>query len=205
MVEYLEWWINELIEALKDKSWSVRESAENRFVKIGKRAVEPLINALKDEEWQVRWYAAEALGKLGDVSAIEPLIEVLKNEKWCMGERAIETLRKMYMRGAVAEALGKIAQKLILADTGPLDEKLMNKIINVLNEALTEEKVDSVMRTIQNVCKEIEKTYEKQKQLTRFEHPTLPITFVKGTTSSNDTREKGRKPQELLKNQLRTY
>jgi HEAT repeat protein len=46
----------------------------------GEMDLKPLINALKDKDWSVRNQAAHALGKVGDFRAIEPLIRTMKED-----------------------------------------------------------------------------------------------------------------------------
>lgn len=94
-----------------------------------KEDVEGLIQALKDEDDDVREAAAEALGRIGDVSAVEPLIQTLEDESILVqceasdalvriGEPSVEPLIQVLnnehsdVRRDAVIALGEIAGKI---------------------------------------------------------------------------------------------
>lgn len=116
--------VKELLKALKNYDFSVRDEAARALVRIGEPAVEHLIQALRDMDlreeaigvleeigsaravepliWilkdngKARSKAARALGKIGDVRAVEPLIE------------ALQYTFDPSVQAHAAEALGKI-------------------------------------------------------------------------------------------------
>ena len=66
--------IEELIQALQDDNWRVRQSAVWALGEIrpdAKQAVPHLILALQDDDEYVRYCAVEALGKIGTPEALE--------------------------------------------------------------------------------------------------------------------------------------
>ncbi len=118
--------VDDLINALEDKSWSVRRTVANSLGVIGDhRAVPSLIQALEDNDWHVRKYAAVSLGKMKDERAIPILLEAMDDEdadvRWKamlalgkIGESAVHPLIKTLksknwrVRAKSAEVLGKI-------------------------------------------------------------------------------------------------
>ena len=96
--------IDSLIEDLKEKDSSVRESAADALGMMGsEKAIEPLIKALTtDKDRSVRESAADALGMMGSEKAIEPLKNALKDEGEGEGEKvkdkAFESLEKISRR-----------------------------------------------------------------------------------------------------------
>ncbi|MDH4198504.1 MAG: HEAT repeat domain-containing protein, partial [Candidatus Aminicenantes bacterium] len=72
-----------LLDAMADKHWSVRESAENALLNFGAQAVRPLAEALESDSWTLRFRAARLLGEVGEPGAI-PVLERLIGRK---GER----------------------------------------------------------------------------------------------------------------------
>jgi len=72
-----------LLEAMADKHWSVRESAENALLNYGQRAVRPLVTALEDDSWTLRFRAARLLGEVGDPGAVAALERLVRRK----GER----------------------------------------------------------------------------------------------------------------------
>jgi len=79
--------VQELISALQDPEWTIRQDAAIALRTLrpeAELAIPALIEALTDEEWQVRKSAAQALLVNGSASqpAIPALIEALKDEEW---------------------------------------------------------------------------------------------------------------------------
>ena len=72
--------IHGLIAALGEKKPLVQKETLESLVKLGESAVEALIQALKDKRWSVRERAAVALGRIRDTRAVDPLVQVLKDE-----------------------------------------------------------------------------------------------------------------------------
>lgn len=114
--------VEKLIDALGDKSWSVRKSTATSLRKIGEIAIQPLARALEHPNPDVRHWSAKILGKIGN-QAITALIRQLKdtdnemrtltrNVIDAMGESAVEPLISILekgdkeMRKNAAEALG---------------------------------------------------------------------------------------------------
>ncbi|MFC1855936.1 HEAT repeat domain-containing protein [Thermodesulfobacteriota bacterium] len=84
--------IPNLIETLASKDKYLREDAALMLSKIGTPAVEQLIRALKNDNWHVREYAASALGRIRDERSVEPLITTLNDEYWQVRRTAIHAL-----------------------------------------------------------------------------------------------------------------
>jgi len=89
-----------LVRALDDNNSYVRKFAAQALVKIGKPAIPALLQALddgnwRDRNWCVRETAAQALGEIGDAQAVPALLQALSD-------------KRTYVRGAAAQALGKI-------------------------------------------------------------------------------------------------
>jgi HEAT repeat protein len=73
--------VPDVIEALKDEVWSVRQAAAKLLGEIGDvGALDGLFNALTDSYSDVRKAAAEALGKIGDSQAVPALLRVLSDD-----------------------------------------------------------------------------------------------------------------------------
>ena len=71
----------DLLEALADAHWSVRESAEVAMLNFGKDAVEPLIGLLDHKLWTTRFRVARLLGEIGDARAIPALEKALNRPR----------------------------------------------------------------------------------------------------------------------------
>jgi HEAT repeat protein len=73
--------VSELLEALEDDLWVVREAAAQALGLIGDlRAVEPLLRKAKtDRDMGVRESCIKALGEFGDARSIEVLVEAVKD------------------------------------------------------------------------------------------------------------------------------
>ena len=72
-----------LVEALKDKEWTVRQSAAEALGKIGPKAeaaVPALAEALKDKNSVVRRIAAQALAQIG-LPAVPALAKALQDKE----------------------------------------------------------------------------------------------------------------------------
>jgi HEAT repeat protein len=87
--------IHELIQALEDKSVTIRRRAIRALEKAGPSAVEPLIAALQSEKSRARAGAAEALGKIKDSRAVEPLTAALEDENADVRNSAARALAKI--------------------------------------------------------------------------------------------------------------
>lgn len=88
-----------LIEALHDSFWWYEREVEagdllSAIEKMGTVTVEPLIEELQDKEGTVRKFAANLLGKLGDVRAIEPLGMALYDMHHEVGKASATALAK---------------------------------------------------------------------------------------------------------------
>lgn len=92
--------VQELIESLHSKDWTIIAKASEALKIIGEPAIEPLIAALKnDKDPQFRWIVASKLGDIGGSKAVEPLIN------------AIETDPVLDVRWHAVDSLGKIGDK----------------------------------------------------------------------------------------------
>ena len=80
------------IRDFKDSSSSVRNSAVQSIVKVGKPAVPSMINCLNNPDSIVRRKACDALGLIGDPSAVEPLNKMLKDSDRHVRRRAANAL-----------------------------------------------------------------------------------------------------------------
>lgn len=85
--------VKPLIDALKDKHWTVRRIAAEALGRMREPcALKPLILTLKDWVPDVRGAAAEALGRIRDRRAIRPLIDSLKDENSVVRKKAAMAL-----------------------------------------------------------------------------------------------------------------
>ncbi len=73
--------VSELLEALEDELWVVREAAAQALGLIGDpRAIEPLLRKAKaDRDMGVRESCIKALGEFGDARSIDMLVEAIKD------------------------------------------------------------------------------------------------------------------------------
>jgi HEAT repeat protein len=69
----------ELVQALDDKRWRVREGAVRGLSELEEESIPHLVRALGDSSKQVRKRAASILGQRGDQRAIPYLLEVVKD------------------------------------------------------------------------------------------------------------------------------
>jgi tetratricopeptide (TPR) repeat protein len=143
--------IKPLIEALKDKDWTVRASSVTALGKLkASEAVEPMANILKrDIYYLVRLSVIEALGKINGAEAINTLLsEGLKDENPSVRKAVIDEFGKkiadskmvviplcemlkdpdMSVRIAAANALGELKDKKAFV---PLQEALKVKNENI--------------------------------------------------------------------------
>lgn len=139
-----------LLISFNDPDYYMRLNAIDGLVKIGKPAVKPLIEALKNDDPTMRMYAAETLGKIGDVRALKPLVSLLEDEDATVRIYAINALGNLKSESAVkpllkfvsdedpaarkslAEALGKIDDNMALK---PLIKLLEDPDIRVKESA----------------------------------------------------------------------
>jgi HEAT repeat protein len=84
-----------IIATLRDGNSDLRIDAVTALEKIGAVAVQPLISALHDTDAVVRVFAADALGKIGDVRGVEPLISALRDSYAGLRCRAAIALGKI--------------------------------------------------------------------------------------------------------------
>lgn len=105
--------VENLIEALKFKTWFVREGAAVALGEIGdNRAVQPLLEALKDENEYVRSEAAKALGKTGDKKAYYPVLRLLlDSERGAVRAAAAEALGSLQDERAVQNLIASLRDK----------------------------------------------------------------------------------------------
>ncbi len=112
-----------LIDALRDKSWLVRETALRALARVGTmKCTSEVIRLLNDKSPLVKEAAAIALSKTPDVRALEPLVKLLKH-------------KDIRLHGAVLTALWRISGKEFmkesqwrawLKETGPFPETNLN-------------------------------------------------------------------------------
>ena len=133
--------IKQLIKGLKSDDNFDRIENTEALIKIGLVAVPELIEALHDKNWYVRNGSAKALGKIGPVAkaAIPELIKALKDEFWDVSNNATEALIRIGLVAmpALIEALKdekkryQTTKKLLLLTLNP-DEKKRYQIIKIL-------------------------------------------------------------------------
>lgn len=102
-----------LIRALGDKDASVREEAAYSLAWIGRRSVSQLVGALQDRRWEVREAAVRALGFMGpDAKAILPrVVEMLEDDTSDVRRCAAEALALIGADTALAaDALERAGQ-----------------------------------------------------------------------------------------------
>lgn len=92
--------IQPLMEALADRHWSVRESAENALFNYGGKVVDQLIDVLYHRSWTIRFRAVRLLGEIGDPRAMPALEKMLKKQT-----------EKDKVKDAVYTALNKLKAK----------------------------------------------------------------------------------------------
>lgn len=81
--------VPQLVAALKDSRWRVREQAAKTLGEIkDPQAVQGLIIACRDRDGAVKSAAAEALGKIGDPKAVPALIKLFKDTSKIVRETA---------------------------------------------------------------------------------------------------------------------
>ncbi len=105
--------IPELLAALKDDHWEVRQTAAKTLGEIkDERAVKPLVLAtLRVDNWMVRSAAAEALAKIGDSRANRALAAALKHRNAAVRKRAAEALKKIDPSWEASEVAGEASQE----------------------------------------------------------------------------------------------
>jgi HEAT repeat protein len=87
---------SELVDALENKSASVRRATVEALGEQGERApLDLLIQALQDEDASVRWAAVEALGEQGERAPLDLLIQALQDEDEDVHSAAVEALGKL--------------------------------------------------------------------------------------------------------------
>lgn len=96
-----------LLDNLNDPDTEVRRHILLAVVNMGEYAVDPLLEKLSDPQWQTRAMVVEALGEIGSRRAVPMLKGMLA------GRRRDEN---RYVRGKVAEALGRIGDPAALED-----------------------------------------------------------------------------------------
>ncbi len=139
-----------LLGSFHDPDYYVRLNAMEGLVRIGQPAVKPLMEVLKDNDPSMRMYAAETLGKIGDVRALRSLVALLKDDNEIVriyainalgdlrSESAVKPLLKFMddedpeARKSLAEALGKIDNNIALK---PLIKLLEDPDIRVRESA----------------------------------------------------------------------
>lgn len=81
-----------LVGILGHDDREVRTAITHVLEPFGAAAVPQLLQALKDERWQVREHAADILGLIADEAAIPFLIDVLQDEQWQVRFAAVTAL-----------------------------------------------------------------------------------------------------------------
>jgi len=121
--------INVFINLLKDENELIRDSAFDALNNMGEEAVDPLLTALDDKERPFSLYAAEALGRIGDLRSLEPIVLKMSRNYHSyngnfpvqpfkyFGSQAVDPLLKFLkddskeVRAVAAIALGEIESK----------------------------------------------------------------------------------------------
>ena len=106
--------IQKHIKVLGDDNEEVREAAGDALVAMGKSSVPALIEALKDKRWSVRKAVIKALGGVGsDASdAVPALIDVLKDGRWFVRKAVIEALGEICDQAAVPALIKVVKVKI---------------------------------------------------------------------------------------------
>ncbi|HET8851855.1 MAG TPA: HEAT repeat domain-containing protein [Ktedonobacteraceae bacterium] len=86
--------IVEMINTLKNRTWSKRRQASDALIKVGKPAVLPLMTAIRQNNFTGFHVpeAIRALGGIGDEQAVDLLIEELESQNVHAVQAAIESL-----------------------------------------------------------------------------------------------------------------
>lgn len=85
--------VQELLEALNDDTWEVRNAVIQVLGRIDNPAVVPaLLKILEDDEYRVRLSAIEALGMIGEPSAVPSLLDALQDEEFQVRQFAARSL-----------------------------------------------------------------------------------------------------------------
>ena len=104
--------VGALCEVLKDRKPDVRKAAAEVLVKMGSLAVEELIAAIQDKEWVMRQEAAWALGQIGGPIPVEALCNALRDEDMRVSETAAEALDRLgHLPDAASEAWYAVAKR----------------------------------------------------------------------------------------------
>lgn len=133
--------ISTLIAAFASNYGSVRETARQRLVDIGRPAVVPLTEALASGDIQTRWEAAKALGEIADPAAAPALACALHDDEFGIRWLAAEGL---ILIGP--EALQPLLQALIENSGSPLLRQGAHHVLRALSISR-----GSLKRTLQPV------------------------------------------------------
>lgn len=93
---------------LMDRTWWVREAAQESLRALGALAVPDLVDALRHERWTVRQGSAEVLGTLGDARAAGPLGAAFLRSPRVESEKFVEDGE--HERGSIFRALESLGQ-----------------------------------------------------------------------------------------------
>ncbi len=146
--------IQNSIRDFKDSNSSIRNSAVQSIVKIGKPAVPSMINCLDNPDSIVRRKACDALGLMDDTRAVEPLNKMLKDSNRHVRRRAANALIKVgdessikpliealedseeKVRMRAAEALGKIGDESAIMPLNRLKSDYYDKVSKAAVDAI---------------------------------------------------------------------
>ncbi len=88
--------LNDLIKALQDKEWTVRENAVIELGEIpSDTVVHHIIKALKDDVWRVRYTTLDVLSKKRSDMVIKEITKYIHDDVWHVRYQAVEALGRM--------------------------------------------------------------------------------------------------------------
>lgn len=100
-----------LLKSIQDQSWSLREYSVAKFTLAGGKAVDPLCRILRDGVWYARAAAAQALGRIGDLSALRHLIPLTTDPNRSVSDAASKAAEQL-IRGNDMGALCSLGASL---------------------------------------------------------------------------------------------
>jgi HEAT repeat protein len=185
--------VPDLVDCLRDESWSVQNNAADALANLGEDVVEPLMVMIKDEpeiyNWiivvldklgkkqirplckllrhpdrDVRMRAAEALGSTQSESAIKPLIEALNDKVWLVRKSAAKGLA----------SIGEIAVDPLIRNLKTEDENVRYWITTILGK-IGDKTIDSLVRILQTGTKDMKCLAGQALGETRDERAVRPL------------------------------
>jgi HEAT repeat protein len=129
--------IEKLIEALGDKSWSVRKNAAKSLQNVGEASIQPLAAALSHINPDVRHWASRILGRIGN-KAIASLIKQLKDS-----DNEVRTLTK-----DVIDSIGDLAVEPLISILEKGDREMRKNAAEALGNTKSERAIKPLIRSL---------------------------------------------------------